>query len=173
MQVKAAIGSFFVEFSRFEILSVGMALRSLSKDSLYVEHAEQLLDLEARFKLLERMAFARAISTGLAAELDALLMRARRLCAERDEVARNSARFDSDPLKPYSVPTPGKPKPPKTRSAGYARLEEIGNLLMPTPAQIQAYTNEAIQLQEAFRAISEKIDEQLLAANAQAETGVE
>jgi hypothetical protein len=169
MQLKAGIGAFFVEFSKFEVLSVGMALRSLSKDAVFVEQAEKLLDLEARFKLLERMAFARAVSPSLVAELDALLIRARRLCAERDEVARNSATGGVDHVKPYPVPTPGSPKPLKARSADYARLAQMSELLTPTLGQIQGYTDEAVELQRALRAFSEKIDQHLPAVATQAQ----
>jgi hypothetical protein len=169
MQLKAGIGAFFVEFSKFEVLSVGMALRSLSKDAVFVEQAEKLLDLEARFQLLERMAFASAVSPSLIAELDALLIRARRLCAERDEVARNSATGGVDHVKPYPVPTPGSPKPSKARSADYARLAQMSELLTPTVAQIQAYTDEAVELQQALRAFSEKIDRQVPAVGKQAQ----
>ncbi|MDB6084952.1 MAG: hypothetical protein JWN43_2833 [Gammaproteobacteria bacterium] len=164
MQLKAAIGSFFVEFSRFEIHSVGMALRSLSKDPVFVEHAEKLLDLEARLKLLERMAFVRDIAPALIAELDVLLIRARKLCAARDEVARNSLTVDLDPVRSYSSPPAGKPKLAKNRGADYPRLAEIDNLWMPTIAQIQDYTNEAVELRETLSAISERIDRQLVAA---------
>ena len=79
MQKKAAIGSFFDEFSKFETLSIGTALRSLSQDSLSVDHAEELLDFEARLKLLERMAFARDIPSSLMMELEAVFLRARKL----------------------------------------------------------------------------------------------
>jgi hypothetical protein len=171
MQLKPSIGAFFVEFSKFEVLSVGMALRSLSKDAVFVEQAEKLLDLEARLKLLERMAFARALSPSLIAELDALLIRARRLCAERDEVARISATADANHAKPYPVPTPGDPKPPKARSADHARLAHMSELLTPTTAQIQAYTDEAVELQQALRAFSEKIDQQLPPVGRQAQAG--
>jgi hypothetical protein len=169
MQLKASIGAFFVEFSKFEVLFVGMALRSLSQDAVFVEQAEKLLDLEARLKLLERMAFARAISPSLIAELDALLIRARRLCAERDEVARNSAAGGVDHARPYPVPAPGDPKPMKARSADYARLAQMSELLTPTPGQIQAYTDEAVELQRALRAFSEKIDRQLPTVGRQAQ----
>jgi hypothetical protein len=168
MQLKASIGAFFVEFSKFEVLFVGMALRSLSKDAVFVEQAEKLLDLEARLKLLERMAFARAASPSLIAELDALLIRARRLCAERDEVARNSA-AGADHAKPYPVPTPGAPKPLRARSADYSRLAQMSELLTPTPGQIQAYTDEAVELQQALRAFSEKVDGQLPVVGRQAQ----
>jgi hypothetical protein len=169
VQLKASIGAYFVEFSKFEVLSVGMALRSLSKDAVFVEQAEKLLDLEARLKLLERMAFARAVGPSLIAELDALLIRARRLCAERDEVARNSATAGVDHVKPYPAPAPGGPKPLKARSADYARLAQMSELLTPTVAQIQAYTDEAIDLQQALRAFSEKIDQQVPAVGRQAQ----
>lgn len=169
MQNKATIGSFFVEFSKFEIHSVGMALRSLSKDQVFVEQAEKLLDLEARLKLLERMAFVRAVSPSLVAELDGLLIRARKLCAERDEVARNSTTAGADHAKPYATPVPAGPKPLKTRVADYARLAQMSELVTPTVAQIQAYTDEAIELQHNLRALSQKIDQQLLPGDKQAQ----
>jgi hypothetical protein len=56
----------------------------------------------------------------------------------------------------------------RTGSAGYARLAEINHLWMPTVAQIQAYTSEAIELQEALRGISESFDHQLPAVDTQA-----
>jgi hypothetical protein len=45
----------------------------------------------------------------------------------------------------------------------------MSELLTPTAAQIQAYTDEAIELQQALRAFSEKIDGQLPAAGRQAQ----
>ncbi len=159
MQLKATIGAFFVEFSKFEISSVGKALRALSKDDLFVEQAEKLLDLEARLKLLERMAFARGVAPGLIAELDAALARARRLCTERDEVARISASGGGDHVKVFS-PLTG-PKPVKSRSADFARLAQMSDLMTPTAAQIQAYADDAIELQHILRTLSEKIDQQL------------
>jgi hypothetical protein len=143
------------------VLTVGKALRALSQDAVFVEQAEKLLDLEARFKLLERMAFARALSPSLIAELDALLIRARRLCAERDEVARNSATTGADRARPYLASAPGGPKPLKPRTAAYVRLAQMSELLTPTVAQIESYTDEAIELQRALRDFSEKIEQQV------------
>jgi hypothetical protein len=77
--LKAAIGSFFVEFSKFEMQSVGTALRSLSKDVEFVEHAESLLEFDARLKLLERMAFARGVPSAVMQELEGVFDRARKL----------------------------------------------------------------------------------------------
>jgi hypothetical protein len=77
--LKAAIGSFFVEFSKFEMQSVGTALLSLSKDVEFVEHAESLLEFDARLKLLERMAFARGVPSAVMQELEGVFDRARKL----------------------------------------------------------------------------------------------
>jgi hypothetical protein len=77
--LKAAIGSFFVEFSKFEMQSVGTALRSLSKDVEFVERAESLLEFDARLKLLERMAFARGVPSAVMQELEGVFDRARKL----------------------------------------------------------------------------------------------
>lgn len=165
MQLKTTIGAFFVEFSKFEILFVGMALRALSKDAVFVEQAEKLLDLEARLKLLERMAFVRDVSPSLIAELDVLLVRARKLCAERDEVAGSSATSSEDRVKLFSQPAPAGSTSLKARGADYARLAQMSDLLTPTVAQIQAYTDEAVELQRQLCALSEKIDRQLLAAD--------
>jgi hypothetical protein len=85
--LKAAIGSFFVEFSKFEMQSVGSALRSLSKDVQFVEHAESMLEFDARLKLLQRMAFARGVPSAVMEELEGVLERARKLREHRGEVA--------------------------------------------------------------------------------------
>lgn len=161
MQLKANIGTFFVEFSKFEVSSVGAALRALSKDSVFVEQAARLLDLEARLKLLERMAFAKGVGPVLMAELEAALARARRLSTEREEVARNAASGDAAHIR--AVPPSAGPEM-KSRRADYVRLAQMSDLMTPTPAQIQAYTEEAVELQHTLRDLSEKIDRQLVAA---------
>jgi hypothetical protein len=169
VHLKTTIGAFFVEFSKFETLYVGMALRALSKDAEFVEQAEKLLDLEARLKLLERMAFVRDVSSGLIAELDVLLVRARKLCAERDEVARSSVTSGGDHIKLFSLPAPAGVTSLKARGADYARLAQMSDLLTPTVTQIEAYTDEAIELQQQLRAIAEKIDQQIMAADESAQ----
>jgi hypothetical protein len=162
VQLKAAIGSFFFEFSKFEMPFVGMALRSLSKDCVFVEQAETLLNLEARLTLLERMAFARGVPPDLTAELNTLLSRARKLSEQRDEIARNLVLADLDSVKPHLGASP-RLKGPKIRNADYARLAEVKALWMPSVAQIHTYVTEAIELQETTRAIAEKFDQHLLA----------
>jgi len=160
VQLKDAIGSFFVEFSKFETHSVGMALRSLSRDAVFVEHAEKLLDLEARLKLLERMAFARGVPAALITELEACLLRVRKLREQRDEVARSLISVESGNAKPL----PGavsRLRPSRRRNADFSRLAELEHLWVPAIAQVQEYTDEATALQETLRVITQKLERHL------------
>ena len=162
MQIKEAIGSFFVEFTKFETNCMGMALRSLSRDPVFVTHAEQLLDFEARLKLLERMAFAREVPAGLVAELETCLLRARHLRDQRDEVARNLM-TDADGV--HSLPAGiGKPRARWRRNADFSRLAELENLWVPAVERVQEYTTEALELQETLRLITQKLEGELPAA---------
>lgn len=161
VQLKDAIGSFFVEFSKFEMHSVGMALRSLSRDAVFVEHAEKLLDLEARLKLLERMAFARGVPASLVTELEACLLRARKLREQRDEVARSLISVDSGNAAKPSPGAVSKLRPSRRRNADFSRLAELENLWVPTIAQVQEYTDEATALQETLRVITQKLERHL------------
>jgi hypothetical protein len=149
MQLKTAVGAFFVEFSSFETQSVGMALRSLSKDAVFVQQTERLLDLEGRLTLLNRMALARGISPIVMAELDACLLRARKLRDQRDEVARNMMNLEGS--------APRAPKPLRVRRTNFAQLEQ---LWMPGLAQIQMLTTESVELQEWLRTIVRKIEQE-------------
>jgi hypothetical protein len=96
------IGAFFVEFSRFEVKSVRTALRALSKDSAFVDKSEKLLNLDARLKLLERLALARAVPATLLRELKDVTARARKLRERRDAVAAYLAAATG--LKPDAAP---------------------------------------------------------------------
>ncbi len=160
MQIKDAIGAFFVEFSRFETQAVGMALRSLSKDSVFVEHAEQLLDLEARLKLLERMAFARGVSAGLIAELEACLLRARKLREQRDEVSRTLLTVD---LEGSKSPPVAAAKPVRRRNSDFSRLAELQGLWVPALTRVQEYTSEATDLRESLNHITDRLERHLAA----------
>jgi hypothetical protein len=172
MQKKAAIGSFFDEFSKFETLSIGTALRSLSQDSLSVDHAEELLDFEARLKLLERMAFARDIPSSLMMELEAVFLRARKLHDLREELARNVAAAANDEQESATArqnagSQPANRKPMKRRKANYAKLEQLANVV-PAESTVVDYAAEAVELQDALHAISAKVDTQLRVNDTQA-----
>ena len=157
MQLKDAIGSFLVEFSKFEIQSVGMALRALSKDPVFVEHAEQLLDLEARLKLLERLAFARGVPAHLIAELEACLLHARKLLEHHDDVRRKMTVADMGGARKGPV-SAAKFRMSRRQNADFSTLAKLENLWVPAAEQIQEYTREAVELQETLRDITERLD---------------
>lgn len=152
MQLKTAIGSFFVEFSKLEMNFVGLALRALSRDPVFVEQAEKLLGLEARLTLLERMAFARGIPGMLMTELTELLSRTRKLRDQRDDVARALVLLKSDRKLPKSL---------RKRSADFAQIAEITTLWTPSLAQIEAHSTEASELQRGLRTLADKIERHL------------
>ncbi len=163
MDLKTAIGKFFLEYSKFEMHSVGLALRALSKDEVFVAHAEQLLDLEARLRLIERLAFARGIPAGPIAELETCLLRARKLKENRDEVTRSLAAMDLHGV------TPGRGasrKTPASRrlNADFSRPTEMDNLWMPALARVEEHALESIDLQRAFGDITRKLEDPLPAA---------
>jgi hypothetical protein len=166
VQINEAIGSFFVEFSKLETRSVGMALRSLSRDALFVEHAEQLLDLDARLKLLERMAFVRGVPAALMAELEGCLLLARGLSEHREEVARNLASPDSKGAR--AAVGAGNTGMLRRRNADLSRLAELETLFMPDVGRIQGYTREAIALQATLNALTGKLERHLTAVAEQA-----
>jgi hypothetical protein len=98
---QAAMVSFLIEFSKFEMQSVATALRTLSKDPVFVDESHRLLNLDSRLTLLERLAFARAVPPTLMAELKEVMARARRLHQHRDAVAANLVAVT--PIKPAVV----------------------------------------------------------------------
>jgi hypothetical protein len=81
--------------------SVATALRTLSKDPVFVDESHRLLNLDSRLTLLERLAFARAVPPTLMAELKEVMARARRLHQHRDAVAANLVAVT--PIKPAVV----------------------------------------------------------------------
>jgi hypothetical protein len=132
MEIEAAAGAFFAEFSTFETNGIGLVLRALCRDDGLAVQAEDLLGVEARLTLLERLAFARKIPKPLLTELTELLARARALHAHGDDLARAAAHAESD-RSPARVWT-------------------------PSVMQIESYVTETIELQHAFRALAGKLD---------------
>jgi hypothetical protein len=160
MQLKDAIGSFLVEFSKFENHSVGMALRALSKDPLFVEHAEQLLDLEARLKLLERLAFARGVPPHLIAELEACLLHARKLLEHHDEVRRKMTAPSAAAAAAAAKKVAGSARfrLSARQNADFSTLAHVENLWQPAVERVQEYAREAVELQEALKGITQKLE---------------
>jgi hypothetical protein len=160
MQDTAVIGSFFDEFAKFETLSVSTALRSLSKDPVSVAEAENLLDFDARLKLLERLAFSRGVPPALMMDLEALLMRARRLHESREGVAGNLASAETDAAVPAIAGAIRTRKPVRARKANYAKLAQLANTVPPA-SRVEDYVTEAVDLQKALHAIAARLDHYL------------
>ena len=162
MQLKAAINSFFVECSKLEAPVLGVALRSLSKDAQFVEQAERLLDVEARYTLLTRLGAARGIPSGVMQRLTATVSRARKLRERRDQIARNLMEAERKPAQSSF----GHERLPGDGASPYAHLSGLHAAWLPGVAQIDAYTAEAVELQQALGSITEKVNQHLTAMNA-------
>ncbi len=153
LEIKAAIDLFLAEFSAFETHFVGMALRSLSND-LFVKQAEALLDLEARLKLLKRMAFVRNLDPCVIAQLDAVNLRAGRLREKRDELTRHLGLIEMDGGKPHSEAACSVDEQ-SMRELATAGLKDVW---LPTKAEIDECRNGTTMLQATLRAIAEQVD---------------
>jgi hypothetical protein len=164
VQLKAAIISFFVECSKLEMPVLGVALRSLSKDAEFVERAEKLLDVEARYTLLTRLGAARDIPSGTMQRLAATVSRARKLRERRDQIARNLMVAEHEPGTPS--PALGQRRIAGDHTSEYAHLSDSHAAWLPEVAQIDAYTAEAVELQQALSSITENMNQHLTAINA-------
>ena len=153
MELKDAIELFIAEFSALETHFVGMVLRSLSNDALFVAQTEKLLDLEARLKLLERMAFVRNLDPCVIGQLDDVSLRARRLRHKRDELSRNLGLIEMDGGTLHAA-----------RSAGSIGALATGgraafkNMWLPTIAEIDECKSGTSKLQAILRSIAEQLD---------------
>jgi len=154
LELKAAIDLFLAEFSAFETHFVGMVLRSLSNDLLFAEQTETLLDLEARLKLLKRMAFVRNLDPYVIAQLDEVNLRAGRLREKRDELSRNLGLIEMDGGKSHS----GTARGVEHESMHPLAAVWLKNVWLPTKAEIDECRNGTTKLQATLRAIAEQVD---------------
>jgi len=154
LELKAAVELFFAEFSAFETHFVGMALRSLSNDLLFVKQTEALLDLEARLKLLKRMAFVRNLDPCVIAQLDAVNLRAGTLREKRDELSRHLRLNEMDGGKSHSEAA----RSVEDESMHQLATAGLKDVWLPTKAEIDEYRNGTTMLQATLRAIAEQVD---------------
>lgn len=150
MESQAKIELFLAEFSAFETHSVGLALRSLSNDASLVADAERLLNLEARLKLLKRMAFVRNLDPSSCAQIDRINVRATRLSEKRDELTVKSRLVKELRGKISDTPRGGD-APPTGR-------ERSKMAWVPTVAEIDECREEATYLKSTLRQLAEGID---------------
>jgi hypothetical protein len=151
MPLDAALGTFMAELNRFEEEGLRSALQSLSRDATFAERTEQLLGIEARLTLVERLAAGRVLASEFTASLLALLSRARRLLGVRDAIAQvppdlAANGLDTAPLIVHrrSDSPPGRPGEPEA-------------LWVPGVPQLQAYAREATQLNASLCAMAAQL----------------
>jgi hypothetical protein len=100
VDLKSEIDLFFTEFSAVESQGVGAALRSLSADREFVEQSEKILDHDARFTLLKRMASVRNMPPEVLSDLEGADLRAAELREKRDELARTLSSIGTESGRP-------------------------------------------------------------------------
>ena len=152
-ELKAAIELFIAEFSAFETRFVGMVLRSLSNDALFVAQTEKLLDLEARLNLLRRMAFVRNLDQCVIAQLDDVNLRAGRLRHKRDELSRNLGLIEMDIGTLHAARSTEA-----THALATAGRAPPRYMWLPTIAEIDECRSGTSKLQAILRSIADQLD---------------
>lgn len=145
MDLKSEIDQFFSEFSEVESRGVGQALRSMSADDAFVERAEKLLDHDARFTLLKRMASVRNVSAELLSELEVADLRAAELREKRDELARTLSTIGQN-ARPEAKP----------RRAGEVRRTAT-DVWIPTIGEIEQCRTSTAKLQATLQSIARQV----------------
>jgi hypothetical protein len=157
-QLETVAKGFFSEFSLLESESVGLALRALADDTAASE-AEQLLEFDSRLTLLKRLSLARRMPTALESELDAAILRARKLMGARSELQQAiSGQAGNDST---IVPPPAAPKRRRTRSRAVDEVQEhiAAAYRVHMLSQIETYTADAIALQHVMRDLAQHLAE--------------
>jgi hypothetical protein len=141
------MNEFIAEFAAFETHFVGLLLRSLSNDELFAEQTEGLLDLEARLKLLKRMAFVRRLDTSMIAQLDDVQWRAGKLRIRRDQLRRMLPVFEEATSKLDK----GEPMALSTT--------ELEPMELPTLQEVNECRSGTLNLEATLRSIAERFND--------------
>jgi hypothetical protein len=162
-QLETVAKGFFSEFSLLESESVGLALRALADDTAFANEAEQLLEFDSRLTLIKRLSLARRMPTALESELDAAILRARKLMGARSELqeaisgqaGNEQARNDSK-----VAPSPAAPKRRRPRQADDEVQAHIAAAYrVHMLSRIETYTADAIALQHVMRDLAQHLAE--------------
>ena len=144
----AAAAEFYGEFAAFEGDSLGMALRTLSNDAVFVRQSEDLLEFDARLDLLRRLALASRVPDSLAAELDVILATAKKLSERRSELLQ--AVWSGDEVQSLSTHR-------EIGARGFPGRREQFICLHSIP-QLDTYAQEARELKRALRDLAGRMD---------------
>ena len=141
------MNEFIAEFAAFETHFVGLLLRSLSNDELFAEQTEALLDLEARLKLLKRMAFVRRLDTSMIAQLDDVQRRAGKLRVRRDQLRR---------MLPVFEEATSKLDEGESMALSTSELEPME---LPTLQEVNECRSGTLNLEATLRSIAERFND--------------
>jgi hypothetical protein len=149
------MNEFIAEFAAFETHFVGLLLRSLSNDELFAKQTEGLLDLEARLKLLKRMAFVRRLDTSVIAQLDDVQRRAGKLRIRRDELRH---------LLPVFAKAAGKKPHAEDRELDEGEsmalsTAEVEPEDLPTLQEVKECRSGTLNLEATLRSIAERFND--------------
>jgi hypothetical protein len=86
-----AIGRFLSEFASFDAFYLTVLLRAISRDPMLVENLVDLMNLDGRLALLERLMKERQAPPDIASEVASVIEEARKLKTKRNEIAHGRA----------------------------------------------------------------------------------
>lgn len=157
MSLKAALGTFFNEFDKFETVGVRAALHSLSGNAEFADQSTSLLDLDARLLLAKRIAVARGAADDVTAQLDHVVSRARKLCDVRKQIERIPTDLRAGGIEASLAHRHGRPgdyRHPVRDGRTRTHVRWI-----PDSAQLVQRAEEAAELRELLQAITDKVDD--------------
>jgi hypothetical protein len=154
-ELREAIGNFMVNFALIESHYWGQILQVLVWNMTLVDHLTELMDLEKRLKLVERLAEDRGLTGPLWTSLKASLGRTRTLMGHRNVIAHNVTTINMTGVTEATVDqmvggvrlpkSKRKPlQPPLDTAAAVVRGRTL------TLAQIEKYSAETLELQKSM-----------------------
>lgn len=160
-QVQEAAGRFLGEFATFEGFVLQAILTELSRDPRIVEHLADLMDLENRLRLLQRLIAERDLPDHLAAELKTVCSQAKTLQEKRNEIAHGFAALVlGSPDTPMNEARAGVMRPPGKRppvpEGGFksqAQADQHVEHSVRSATEINGYRDRTGQLNHRARAV--------------------
>ncbi len=153
--LQSATGRFLSEYATFDAFHVTVLLRAVSRDPILIEHLAELMTLEHRLQLLERLMNERAVPREIVAEINPVLEEGRKLEAKRNEIAHAKAALATVSFQgsPPGEPIPGIQRPrsrtPVIPAGGFTsqtHMEQYMRRCMHTVTDIDRYYDRAIRL---------------------------
>jgi hypothetical protein len=165
MELKTSIDLFIAEFLALETHFVRLALQSLSDDAEFVEHTEKLLDLEARLKLLKRMALVRKLDPELIGQLDCINSSACQLREKRDVLDQHVRTTESNLGQDHSQAVCAV-ESRAIHALPIGELTEASSGWVPTIEEINECRQDTTKLQASLQSLAEHVNRYRLGVSA-------